>query len=100
MSLTRLTNLDFWPQSAAKKLADRWIDTAVQVVSVARTSDGLDSLALQAGLSNEDMAKLIELTKLSLSSEDEAALRTDLDTVEMGLGAQRPKGGVSPKKRE
>jgi hypothetical protein len=85
----KLESLSFWPRDAVRRLSERWIDSAAQVVSAAATKTGMDGLSTETGLPQAEVEELVERTKLELGPAADA-LGSPVDTSRMGLGAIRP----------
>jgi hypothetical protein len=106
---TPLTVIPGWKKAYAKKLADRWITTAEQVVGIGATPEGVQTLAHQLGVSSEEAQRLLERARDALPPTVAAELEKAVDTSEYGLGALPPEGrtsygprsgGKKPRKRD
>ncbi len=84
---TPLLSVPGWSRTHTEGLAKSWITTAEQVVGVAATPAGLDSLARQAGVSDTKMQGLIEAARKALPPAVAASLSQPVDASQYGLGA-------------
>jgi hypothetical protein len=87
---TPLTAVPGWTRAHTNKLAGNWITTAEQVVGMAATAQGVQTLAQQLGLSEQQMRRLVEQARAALPPAVAAELGEPVDTREYGLGALPP----------
>lgn len=85
-----LVTLGVWPASAMQKLRDSWITTAEQVVAIGSTAEGTTVLAKQTGLREDEVRRLLDLTKSKLPEDVRRRAETPADTSKYGLGAIDP----------
>ena len=92
-----LTTVLGWQKDYVDKLAESWITNAEQVVGIAVTPDGIESLAKQLNISAEEMHRLIDLARASLSPSVVRELEMEVDTSQYGLGALPPTSPPKPR---
>ncbi len=98
---TPLWGLDGWTKAHIDALKGAWINTAEQVVGLAATPQGVESLAGQLSVSEAEAHRLVDSARAALPAATGAALSKKVDTSQMGLGAlpppakrpRRPRGG-------
>lgn len=73
---TPLSEISGWPEAYALALADKAIGAAEQVVAIAATPNGIESLAIELGITPEEMRRLVALARAALSPEAAGALET------------------------
>jgi hypothetical protein len=91
MADTPLTNVPGWTSDLVERLAQAWITSAEQVVALGATDGGLQSLAEQLGVSDEQARHLVAAARAQLSPAQRAEMETAVDTSEYGLGSRRPR---------
>jgi hypothetical protein len=96
---TPLTNVPGWRKDYIDKLAESWITNAEQVVGMAVTPDGIQTLAKQLKVSAEEMHRLIDLARTSLPPLVARELEMEVDTSQYGLGALPPATPQKPRCR-
>jgi hypothetical protein len=67
------------------------INTAPEVVAVSATPRGVESLAKQLGISEENANSLVESAREVLTPAERSAMEEQVDTSEFGLGALPPR---------
>ena len=81
----------FWPRDAVDRLASAWIDAPFQLVSIASSPAGLESMAELTGLPLDEVRQLVQKTRLLLNADELDQLRNPVRAEEMPLGALSPK---------
>lgn len=66
---TALNTIDGFPGEAITRLAELWITTAEELVSAATLENGITGLASATGLTEDDVARLVELATAALPPE-------------------------------
>ena len=79
-----LIGIDGFPEAATNRLAELWITTAEELVSVARQEQGLQGLAEHLELPEDEVTDLVELAVAALPPE--VSFAPD-DVMSVGLGA-------------
>ena len=90
MGNTPLEGIPGWTDKHIQQLNAAWITTAEQVVALASTDRGIESLAEQLGASLSTVSQLVDSARQALRAEDRAELESPADTSQFGLGARRP----------
>ena len=85
-----LATVPGWSGIHLARLKQSWIDTAEQVVAVANTSGGLESLANQIGATQQETGRLVEAARNSLSPTKRIEMEEEVDTSQFGLGVIFP----------
>ncbi len=96
MAETELQTVPGWPPELVARLAAVWINTADQVVAVSATPGGLQSLAQQLQVPEDEARQLVKLANAALSPPARAAMAQPV-TTDRGLGAL---GVLKPTKEE
>jgi hypothetical protein len=98
MAQTELHTVPGWSANHVAQLAKSWINSAEQVVAVSATSGGVQSLAQQLNLSEEEAQRLIALARAALSPEARAEMGQRFDSDDRGMGVMQPRkeDGNSP----
>ena len=91
MSDVPLHSVRGWSPDHVARLHDVGITAAEQVVAVAATDSGLQSLSEQLHVSNEEIRRLVDLARHSLSAETRAEMDQPADTSNYGLGVVTPR---------
>lgn len=91
MAKTALQGLPGWTSQHVTQLAKSWIDSAEQVVAVSATSGGLQSLAQQLHVTEEEARDLVEAARRALSPRSQAEMGQRFDADDRGLGVMRPR---------
>ena len=86
MANTPLHEVPGWSQEHVRRLAQAWITTAEQVVALSATPGGLQSLAEQLGVSEDEARRLVDTARTALEPGVRAEMETPVDTSEYGLG--------------
>jgi hypothetical protein len=76
--------------NVVQRLQKRWITTAGELVSLGARSENLRALAAELGLSERDVAQIVDAAKSLFSSERVARLQRPVDTSKYPLGLERP----------
>jgi hypothetical protein len=90
MAETELHKVPGWSADHVARLAKSWINSAEQVVAVSATNGGLQSLAQQLGVSEEETRRLVDLARAALSPEVRATMGQKFDSDDRGMGARPP----------
>ena len=90
MADTPLEEVPIWSRSQIAKLKDSWITTAEQVVGIAATPSGIQSLATQLAVSEEEVRRLVAAAAAALPPDVRVTLERGHDTRNYGLGALPP----------
>jgi hypothetical protein len=90
MAETELHRVPGWSADHVARLAKSWINSAEQVVAVSVTSGGIQSLAEQLKVPEDEVRRLVGLARAALSPESRAEMGQPFDSDERGLGALRP----------
>lgn len=85
-----LDSVPGWSAKNVERLQASWITTAEQVVALAATATGIQSLSEQLQVSHDEVRRLVELAAQALSADVRAEMETPVDTSNYGLGARRP----------
>ena len=80
-----------WPEEAIKKFEGAWIETPFQLISIAHSSSGMESLISITGLPPADIQRFLEQTRQLLTENEQAQLARPFRSEEMPLGALKPK---------
>ena len=98
MAQIELQSVPGWSANHIAQMAKSWITSAEQVVSVSVTPGGVESLAEQLHVSEDEARRLIGLARDALTPEARAAMGQVFDSDERGMGALRPgkEGGNTP----
>lgn len=101
MAETPLKQVPGWSAAPIAQLHKSWITTAEQVVAVAATDGGVQSLAQQLNLSQADTERLIDLARQALTPAKRAEMDQPFHSDERGMGAAPPRkeGGSKPGSR-
>ncbi|HUO08907.1 MAG TPA: hypothetical protein VM008_11440 [Phycisphaerae bacterium] len=87
---TPLSSIPGWSPEIVRKLNSRWISTAEQVVGVAASQAGLESLAKDLGLSTRQTRGLVDNARAALPPSVANELGKEVDTSQYGLGSLPP----------
>lgn len=79
-----------WSAGHVAQLAKSWINSAEQVVAVSVTSGGLQSLAQQMNVSDEEAQRLVNLARAALSPAARAEMGQRFDSDDRGMGVMHP----------
>ena len=90
MTDTPLDAVPGWSTKHIDRLKPSWITTAEQVVALAATENGMQSLSEQLQVSPDEASRLVDLAAQALSADVRAEMETPVDTSNYGLGARRP----------
>lgn len=98
MAQTELHSVAGWSANHVAQMAKSWITSADQVVAISVTSGGVESLAEQLHVSEDEARRLIGLARAALSPEARAEMGQVFDSDERGMGALHPgkEGGNTP----
>jgi len=91
MSDVPLQSVRGWSPDHVARLKAVGIAVAEQVVAVAATDSGLQSLSEQLHVSKEETRRLVDLARHSLSAETRAEMEKPADTSQYGLGVVTPR---------
>jgi hypothetical protein len=91
---TPLDSIQGWTPEKVSKMKDVWITTAEQVVALAATENGLQSLSEQLQVDKEEARQLYLAARNRLSPEARQALDQPADTRDFGLGVLPPSGNA------
>ena len=91
MSDVPLHSVRGWSPDGVARLRDVGIISAEQVVAVAATDSGLQSLSEQLHVSSAETRRLVDLARQSLSAETRAEMDKPADTSNYGLGVVKPR---------
>jgi hypothetical protein len=94
-----LAEVPGWSPAHAESLAKSWITTAEQVVGMAATPGGVQSLAKEIGISEEAMRALVDAARSALAPSVARGLAEPADTSQYGLGALPPDAEQRPRPR-
>jgi hypothetical protein len=89
-SNTPLSKVPGWSKAYVDALAGYWINSAEQVVGIAATPKGIQTLAKHLGANEEQMRQLVERARAALPPAVAAELEQHVDTSQYGLGALPP----------
>lgn len=89
---TPLTQVSGLSDPVVRRLTEHWITSAEQLVGLASTEGGLQSLARALGVGDEAAQQVVERARLALDPATAADLSRPADTSRFGLGARRPEG--------
>lgn len=90
MAETELHKVPGWSADHVARLAKSWINSADQVVAISATSGGVQSLAQQLNVSEEEAARLVGLARAALTPEIRTEMGQRFDSDDRGMGAVRP----------
>jgi hypothetical protein len=80
-----------WPKQALERLASAWIETPFQLVSIAATPSGIETLHEVTGIPIEEVRRLVDQSAALLTDGERSQVAVKLPTEEMPLGALKPK---------
>jgi hypothetical protein len=89
ISDTPLTSMDGWTDDLVAKLAASWITTAEQLVAIANTASGLDSIAEQLQV-DRATAQRLWAARARLPEATRRALEEPVGEADLGLGVLPP----------
>lgn len=92
MSDTPLESVSGWTPDHVARMKSAWITTAEQVVALAATPGGKNSLAEQLAVSPEQCETLLASARSKLSPAVLAEMSRAVDPRKLGLGALDPAG--------
>jgi hypothetical protein len=90
MAETELHRVPGWSAENVARLGNSWISSAEQVVAIGVTSGGVQSLAEQMGISEQETQRLISLARAALTPETRSEMGQRFDSNERGMGALHP----------
>jgi hypothetical protein len=90
MADTPLQHWTGWTDRHIERLGRSWITTAEQVVAIAATPGGLQSLAEQLEVSEDEAQRLVAVARAQLPTATRAEMEEVADTSKYGLGVVRP----------
>ena len=93
MAELELGNVPGWSAHHVAKLAQSWIGSAEQVVAISATNGGLQSLAEQLQVGEEEVRRLVSLARAALTPETRRQMEQPFDSDERGMGALQPRKG-------
>src|ERR1700741_30323 len=85
-----LTKVPGLSDNVVRRLQNRWITTADELVSLGTASANLPALAAELGVSENDVIEIIDAAKSLFSPERLARLQRPVDTSRYPLGIERP----------
>ena len=91
---TPLDSIQGWTPEKVSRMKDVWITTAEQVVALAATEKGLQSLSEQLQVDIEEARQLYLAARDRLSPEARRELDQPADTRDFGRGARPPPGSA------
>lgn len=87
---TRLRGLPGVPDDVIRKLEQRWITSADQLVALGATQANLKALAAELGVSDDEAALIVSAARRALDPAKADALQRPVDTSKYPLGATKP----------
>jgi hypothetical protein len=91
---TPLDSIEGWTPEKVSRMKDVWVTTAEQVVALAATEKGLQSLSQQLEVDIEEARQLYLAARDRLSPEARRELDQPADTRDFGRGALPPPGNA------
>jgi hypothetical protein len=92
-SETPLSAVSGIPATVLKRLHERWIESAEQLVALGATPDGADALAQELKIETAEVERLIASARAALHPDVADELARPVDTGKFPLGAMRPRRG-------
>lgn len=92
---TLLAEIEGFPQEAAERLAELWVTTAEELISIAKQTGGVEGLAAYLGVPESAAEEMVEQAVAALP-EDAAFAFGPEDEMEVGLGALDEESGAPP----
>ena len=93
MAELELGNVPGWSAHHVARLAQSWIGSVEQVVAISATNGGLQSLAEQLQVGEEEARRLVSLARAALTPEARQRMEQRFDSDERGMGALQPRKG-------
>jgi hypothetical protein len=90
MPQTELHTVPGWSAERVAQLAKSWITSAEQVVAISVTTGGVQSLAQQLNVPEDEAERLIGLARAALTPEARGEMGQRFDSDDRGMGAVRP----------
>lgn len=90
MAETELGKVPGWSANHVAQMAKLWINSADQVVAISVTNGGVESLAQQLNVSEDEALRLIDLARSALTPANQAKMGQRFDSDERGMGAISP----------
>jgi hypothetical protein len=91
---TPLDSIEGWTPEKVSRMKEAWITTAEQVVALAATEKGLQSLSEQLQTDIDEARQLYLAARDRLSPEARQELDQPADTRDFGLGVLPPPGNA------
>ena len=90
ISETPLKSVEGWTDDLVEKMRASWVTTAEQLIGIAHTTSGLQSIAAQLQTDLGRTRTLVSAARAKLPEATRRELERPADTSDLGLGALPP----------